>query len=127
MPAAGQERAEARFGLQDGPQGEIVLQDQFAYPRFPVPFRAEREMFLELYGKEARVSLMMLMYNFLMPLSYHTIPSMGMARALFFVPRFVLLNPAQVRLPAAPHIPFVVREDAGRNCVIMAPLRRYAS
>jgi hypothetical protein len=40
-------------------------------------------MFLELYGKEARLSLMMLIYNFDMPLSYHTIPSRGMARALF--------------------------------------------
>lgn len=40
-------------------------------------------MFLDLYGKKARFSLMMLMY-FDMPLSYHTAAtaSSGMARAL---------------------------------------------
>ena len=61
MPAPGKERPQARFGSQDGPQDEIVLQDQVAYPRFTVPVRAELEMFLERYGKEARLSLMMLM------------------------------------------------------------------
>ena len=128
VPAAGQEGPQARFGLQNGPQDEIVLQDQIAYPRFPVPVRAELEMFLELYGKEARVSLMMLMYDSLMPLSYHTASttSRGMARALFFPPFLVLFNPAQFRR-TAPQLPFVVREDVCRTCLITRPPRGYAS
>lgn len=71
-----------RLGLQDGPQDEIVLQDQVEYRWLTVPVRAELEMRLDLYGKKARVSLIMLMYS-CMPLSYHTILSSGMARVFF--------------------------------------------
>jgi hypothetical protein len=87
MFAAGQERPQVRFGVQEGPQDEIELQDQAAYPRFTVPVRAELEMFLDFYGKEARVSLMMLMVFFEMPLSYHAASSWSRGRVwqgLFF-------------------------------------------
>jgi hypothetical protein len=108
MPAAGQEGPQVRFGSQDGPQDEVELQDQVAYPRFTVPVRAELEMFLDLYGKEPRVSLMMLMYSFLMPLSYHTTSSRGMARAFFcasFCPRRPAIGPWHNGTPEPPRHP----------------------
>jgi hypothetical protein len=72
-----------RFGVQDGPQDEIELQDQVSYHRFTVPVQAELEMFLDFYSKEPRVSLMMLMFILWMSLSYHMTSSSGMARAPF--------------------------------------------
>ena len=85
MPAPGKERPQVRFGVQEGPQDEIELQDQVAYHRFTVPVRAELEMFLDFYGKEPRVSLMMLMLIW-MSLSYRMTSSSGMARAPFSCP-----------------------------------------
>jgi hypothetical protein len=50
VPAAGQASPQARFGPQNGPQDEIVLQHKSVYFALAVPDRAELEMLLDFYG-----------------------------------------------------------------------------
>ena len=50
VPAAGQASPQARFGPQNGPKDEIVLQHKSAYFALAVPAGAELEMLLDFYG-----------------------------------------------------------------------------
>jgi hypothetical protein len=61
MPASGQAWPQVGFGPQNGPQDEIVLQHESARLAPAVPIRAELEMLLDFYYKNARLSLMILM------------------------------------------------------------------
>jgi hypothetical protein len=61
MPAPGQASPQMRLSPKNRPQDEIVLENEPGYLVPAVPPCQELEMFLDLYGKKARVSLMMLM------------------------------------------------------------------
>jgi hypothetical protein len=50
IPATGQAWPQARFGPQNGPQDDIVLQHESAHLALAVPARAELEMLLDFYG-----------------------------------------------------------------------------
>jgi hypothetical protein len=50
MPATGQAWQQVRFGPQNGPQDEIVLQHESAHFALAVPIPAELEMLLDSYG-----------------------------------------------------------------------------
>jgi hypothetical protein len=49
MPATGPALPQARFGPQNGPQDDIVLQHKGTYFALAVPVRPELEVLLDLY------------------------------------------------------------------------------
>jgi len=70
MPTPRRAAPQVRLSPKNRAQDEIELENELAGPVPAIPARVELEAFLDLYGKKARVSLMMLRY-FCMPSSYY--------------------------------------------------------
>jgi hypothetical protein len=84
IPTALEAGPEVRFSPKNRPKDEIILENELQDIAPVIPPRAEFEVLLDLYGKKARVSLMILR-NLCMPLSYQqaSTASSGMMRAFF--------------------------------------------
>lgn len=82
MATARKAAPQVRSVPQNGPEDEIVGQDELADRALAVPRPGKLKMSLNFYSKKAKVSPMMLMYV-CMPWSYQRIstPSRGRARA----------------------------------------------
>ncbi len=68
------------FVFQDGFYSKIVLKNEIVDLTLSIPIRVKFKMFLNLYGKKPRVSLIMLM-KFGMSLSYYKFSTLSRSRA----------------------------------------------
>jgi hypothetical protein len=85
MATARKAAPQVRFVPQNGPEDEIVGQDEIADRALAVPCPGKLKMSLNFYSKKAKLSPMMLMYV-CMPWSYqnNSTPSRGKVRAFSF-------------------------------------------
>jgi len=83
-PATAQQAPELRLALKHRAQDVVVPQDERADRVAVVPARFELEKPLDLYGKKARVSLMMLMCLNMPSSTTASSTSRSMTRALLF-------------------------------------------
>ena len=83
MPATGEAGPKVRIGILNGPQEEIVLQNEITHSLPEVPSRVKLEMLLDFDSKKPRLSLKMLM-DFCIASFYYMAPSGSRGRARFF-------------------------------------------
>lgn len=121
MSAALEAGPQLRSGFEQGPQDEVVLQDEPAHLQLVMPPRTELEETLDFYGKKARFSLMMLILFCTLP-SYQaaTTSSRGRAGAFFAgnAPRLLGGSgpaPAVDRLRIGFHVPTIPPPHATDN------------